>query len=384
MLVRTEGIKLSHKDKKRWRTDLLRSLRVIEYLDFSRIYDNSPVEVLEGYTVSDTETNEVFAVFKIQNTGNKEIKALSVRLLLYEGTSNIPTRRIDHTYSAERKNFGIRKMPQEQKKSFLVRCGILNELFPRNIRVGESFGESSFIKLPHSYCRKIEFEIRTVYYADGGTDVINTVSGKKYTSFRELDEDLRYAYRKLNVFYRAEEEHPIKIIPQSTDRVWLCCCGHKNLNSQAECMCCGRGKEWQLSNITEESLNTELDRIRSAHDPNYVHIHKSAAGKQLQLETEEERKKKADAVEKALANVAKQEQNRKDGKRLVVTVIVALIIFYIVATLIYNVFLSESGREGFGAQSQGGDAGENNDNRNDAPADGENAYFYNEREDFYL
>lgn len=383
-MVRTEGIKLNRKEKQRLRADLIRPLRVIEYLDFSRIYDDSPVEVIEGYTVSDKETNEVFAVFKIQNTGNKEITSLSVRLLLYEGTSNIPTRRIDHVYSAENRNLGIRKMPVEEKKPFLVRYGFKDEVLPRNIRIGESFGESSFIRLPHSYCRKIEFEIRTVYYADGSSDVINIVSGKKYTAFKELNEDLRYAYRKLNVFYRAEEDHPIKIIPQSTDRVWLCCCGHKNLSNQENCMRCGRGKEWQLNNITEASLNTELDRIRSSYDPNFIHIHKSTAGKQLQTETEEERKKKAAAVEKALENVAKQEQNRKDGRKLVITIIIALILFYVAAMFIYNVFLSEAGREGFGNQAPDGQENAAPENAGDAPAGEENAYFESGKDNYYI
>lgn len=353
-MVRTEGIKLSRKDKKRFQADMMRSLRVIEYLDFSRIYDDSSVEVLEGYTVSDRETNEVFAIFKIQNTGAKAIKALSVRLLMYEGTSNIPTKRIDHVYSATNKNFGIRELPGEDKKPLLVRLGLMDEVVPAHIRPGEIFGQLSFIKLPHSYCRKIEFEIRTAYYTDGSEDVINTVSGKKYTRFNELGEDLRYAYRKLNVFYKAEEEHPIKIIPQATDRVWLCCCGRKNLNTVEKCVTCGRGKDWQLDNITEESLNTELDRIRSSDDPYFVHLHKHTAGKQLNVESDEDRKSKAEAVERAWANVAKQEQRKKQIKRRIIIAIIVIAIACALSSVVFTYILDNVGRGGLNGDVEAG------------------------------
>lgn len=332
-LVRTEGIKLSRKEKQKLREDLIRPLRVIEYLDFSRIYEDCPVEVLEGYTVTDKETNEVFGIFKIQNTSKKNIKALTVRLLLYEGNSNIPTKRIDWVYSAEKHSFGIRKPLKEEKQSFLVRWGLKDEVVPAYIRPGESFGESMLIKLPYSYCRKMEFEIRSVEYTDGEKQDIKIVSGKKYTAFKELDEDLRYAYSKLNIYMRNEEAHPIKLIPQSTNSVWLCCCGTKNLAERDKCVSCGRDKNWQLNNLTESTLNEELNKIRNSHDPYYVHRHRVEAGKQLQIESEEERIKKAEAVEKALANVAKQEQNRKDGRQVVVLLSILLVLLYIIGTV---------------------------------------------------
>lgn len=377
-MVKTEGIKLSKKDKERIRQDLIRPLRVIEYLDFSRIYDNAPVEVIEGYTVADTDTGECFAVFKIQNTSGKELAAVNVRLLLYEGKSNIPTRRIDYTYKAENKNLGIRYMPEERKKPLAVRLGLASEKVPRQLRTGESFGEGTLIKLPYSYCRKLEFELRSVEYTDGTKEVINIVSGKKYTAFKELDEDLRYAYTKLNVFYRHEEEHPIKNIPQASDKVWLCCCGNKNLKEQPKCIRCGRDMEWQLNNITEETLNNELDRIRASGDLDYTHRHKVEAGKQLSVESEEERKRKAAAVEKALKNVAQQEKNRKDGRRLVLLLILVLVVLYFVLqyafAMIEEFSVKENGNEsGNGAQT---DNNGGNDGGDDAPPPTEVEYNY--------
>lgn len=317
--MRTLGVKINRADKRRIKNDIARPLRVIENLDFSRIYENVPVEVIEGYTVADSDTYECFAVFKIQNTGDKDIKALDVRLLLYEGMANIPTRRIDFTYKAERNFFGRRYMPSDKnKKSLLEKMGIKEETVPPYIRKGECFGEGMLISLPKSYCRKLEFEIRTVHYTDGTSAVINVISGKKYTFFKELDDDMHYAYSKINVFARAEENHPIKIIPQTTDRVWLCCCGRKNLTDDAVCANCGREKDWQLKNITENSLENELKKIRDSADPVFVHLHKTTAGKQLTIESEEERKKKAEAFERSLQKVAEQERIKEHKKRMII------------------------------------------------------------------
>ncbi len=365
-MIRTEGIKLTKKEKQRIREDMMRPLRVIEYLDFSRIYDNSPVEVLEGYTVTDTDTGEVFGIFKIQNTSKKDIKALTVRLYLYEGTSNIATRRIDWIYSAQHKSFGIRKMQNEPKETFLQRYGLRDKLVPPYIREGESFGESALIKLPYSYCRKIEFEVRRVVFADGEIEDVNIISGRKYTAFKELDEDLRYAYSKLNIYMRREEAHPIKLMPQTSNRVWLCCCGTKNLIDAKTCVSCGRDKEWQLNTLTKQRLDTELDRIKSSHDPNYVHRHRLEAGKRLEIVNEEEQIKKAEAVERALANVAKQEKNRKDGRTAIVLLLILLVVLYVIGTVIVWMVREFSGdsENGEAVEAVSGDTaneGENGD-----------------------
>lgn len=317
-IMRTDGVKLSKKDRQRIKTDASRPLRVIESLDFSRIYEDVPVEVLEGYTVTDSDTYECFAVFKIQNTGEKDISALDVRLLLYEGTANIPTRKINFSYQAAHGFFGKRTLNVENKAVKLPRIRLKRELLPPYIRHGECFGEGIYIPLPKSYCRKIEFEIRTVRFSDGTEQVVNVVSGRKYKFFKELDEDIRYAYSKINVFARAEETHPIKIIPQATSTAWLCCCGNKNLITDAVCSACGREKDWQLSNITENTLSTELDRIRSIADPVYIHLHKAKAGKPLTVESDEERKKKAAAFERSLQMVAEQEKIKERKKKMII------------------------------------------------------------------
>ncbi len=316
-MIRTEGVRLTKKDKQRMRLDAERPIRVIENLDFSRIYEGVPVEVIEGYTITDSDTSECFAVFKIQNTGEKDIKALDVRLLLYEGTANIPTKRLDFTYTAADHKWGRRSFEGDGEPSLLQKLGIKDIVLPANIRHGESFGEGVFIPIPKNYCRKLEFEIRTIHFADNSSMTVNIISGKKYTFFRELDEDMRYAYRKMNVFARAEEEHPIKLIPQATDKVWLCCCGRKNLVSAPTCADCGREKDWQLQNITEKSLERELDGIRASGDPEFIHRHRVQAGKQLVIESDEERKKKAKAFEETLEKLAEQERIKRHNQKMI-------------------------------------------------------------------
>lgn len=321
--MRTVGVKLTRADKQRIKADLTRSLRVIENLDFSRIYEDVPVEVIEGYTVTDSDTYECFAVFKIQNTGDKDIKALDVRLLLYEGKANIPTRRINFTYKAEHNYFGRRTMPSDKEKvSVLEKIGLKQKTLTPYIRQGECFGEGVLISIPKSYCRKIEFEIRTVHYTDGTSVAVNVISGKQYKFFKELDDETRYAYGKINVYAMAEEKHPIKIIPQSTSRVWLCCCGRKNLSTEEVCANCGRERDWQLNNITENTLENELKKIRDVADPGFIHLQKSKAGKQLTIESEEERKKKAEAIELSLKKVAEQQRIEEHKKRMLIPKII--------------------------------------------------------------
>ncbi len=329
-MVKTQGIKLSRKEKQRMKEDALRPLRVIERLDFSRIYDDAPVEVIEGYTVTDTETNEVFGVFKMQNTAKEELRSLAVRLLLYEGTSNIATRKIDFVYSAAAKSLGKRTMPVEEEQSLPVRLGIKAQVLPQNIRQGETFGDGVLIPLPKGYCRKMEFEIRTVEYADGRKEDIKIVSGRKYTAFSELNDELRYAYSKMNVYRRQEAAHPIKNIPQQSERVWLCCCGHKNLIAAKKCAKCDRDKDWQLANLTESSLNSQLEKLKDTHDPGYVHTKKVAASPRLDVISAEERRRRAQAAEAAKKRVERQEENKRDGRTVVILLVLLMVFLFII------------------------------------------------------
>lgn len=336
-MERTVGVVLSSKRKKEIKEDRQKIYRVIERLDFSRIYESSPVEILEGYTVSEAETHKCFATFRIQNTKDKDILSLKVRLLCYD-TANIPSLRIPFEYCAENGTLGIREYNEEKSESLaskvLTYLGLKTEIYPKAIRHGEIFGSTVFIPLPGNYCRKLELEIMSVVYSDGTEEKVGLVSGKKYKTFSQLNDDLRFAYGKVNVYLKAEEEHPIRVIPQQGENVWLCCCGEKNLKNVEICVSCGRERDWQFSNITENLLHEKYEKIKSTDDPEFIHRNKLKATPRLVIENDEEKQKKIEAFEKALENVARQEEERLHRKRMIVPKIaLCLALFYLLAFL---------------------------------------------------
>lgn len=337
-MERTVGVSLSSKRKKEIKEDRQKIYRVIERLDFSRIYESSPVEVLEGYTVSEAETHKCFATFRIQNTKEKDILSLKVRLLCYDN-ANIPSLRIPFEYCAENGTLGIREYKEDKSEKLLdkllLHFGLKSEVFPKSIRHGEVFGSTVFIPLPGNYCRKLELEIMSVVYSDGTEEEIRIVSGKKYKPFAQLNDDLRFAYGKVNIYLKAEEEHPIRIIPQQGENVWLCCCGEKNLKNVENCVSCGRERDWQFANITENLLHEKYEKIKTTDDPEFIHRNKLKATPRLVIENDEEKQKKIEAFEKALENVAKQEEERLHRKRMIVPkIIFCVALFYLLAFLL--------------------------------------------------
>ena len=94
----TEAVPYTPKQRKEMRKNLLRTFRVVEYFDFSGVLPDSPVQVNEGYIISDLETHELFASFAFQNTSGKQIMSLDIRLLLYQN-ANVPYEKKSFTYS---------------------------------------------------------------------------------------------------------------------------------------------------------------------------------------------------------------------------------------------------------------------------------------------
>lgn len=72
--TRSETLKRVHRDR-------LRRLRVLEYLDNSAVFADSPVEIKESYAVSDRDTGETFLVLIFRCLSEKPLEALDVRLL---------------------------------------------------------------------------------------------------------------------------------------------------------------------------------------------------------------------------------------------------------------------------------------------------------------
>ena len=163
---------------KRQREDQMRSFRVVRYLDFPSIMSGSPVEVTEGFIVSDRESCEVFASFVFKNVGEKALFGLKIRLLFYQN-QNIPYLKSDFVYSHNDFRFGMIAAPSGK------RYGIRESNKRVSVKSGESFGAHVFIPLPESYFTKLEVKICSVEYTGGEKQEISS-GGNKFIHDQRL------------------------------------------------------------------------------------------------------------------------------------------------------------------------------------------------------
>ena len=63
---------------KRQKDDRMRALRVVKYLEYPFILPDSPVEIEEGFIVSDSDTYDVFASFIVKNVSEHPIQKLNI------------------------------------------------------------------------------------------------------------------------------------------------------------------------------------------------------------------------------------------------------------------------------------------------------------------
>lgn len=311
------------KDKiKKQKYDRMRSLRVVKYLEYPFILLDSPVELDEGYIVSDMDTYDVFASFIFKNVSERPLRKLNIRIACYLN-QNIPYTNIDFTYSHDELTFGI-----------ISKDGVNLKLKESNARVtvekSENFGACVYIPLPESYFTKMEVILVSVEYAGGQIVELNTLVAGNSRRYSELDNISKIVYTRVNIYKSAEEKFPTKVIPQFGNTVWLCCCGNKNPSSSDACEKCGREKAWQEKSVSAEVL--EETRNRMVSDPTERVLHDKSRFKQNKhLENEAENEKKIEEYEKAMKNIAYEEQ-RKHRRQimLIPKIILAIAVFYLV------------------------------------------------------
>ncbi len=322
----------TRKQRKAFKKNLQRSFRVIEYFDVSGIIPDCPVQVNEGYIISDSDTHELFASFSFQNSSDKAIKSLDIRLFFYQ-SANVPYEKRSFTYSYSGMTFGIRKGTPMPKKSFFG-----HTVYPDTIAVGESFGRSAYIRIPDSYFRKIELEISKVTFEDGTSVSPKLIVKNHSTPMNRLGDEALYAFSRLNIYAESEEVYPTAVIPQFGMNAWLCCCGHKNLATSEKCERCRRDRDWQKNAFDEKTLSDKVVELKAAND--YYRNDKSKYDQSRKFETEEELQRKAKEYEKVMNHVAEQERKKaRDFKMLFpkILLLVALILgIALICQLIIN------------------------------------------------
>lgn len=293
----------------RQKHDRMRSLRVVKYLEYPFILPDSPVEIEEGYIVSDRDTYDVFASFIFKNITEKSLRKLNVRVNCYLN-QNIPYTHIDFEYSHDLLTFGI-----ISKDDVDLKFKEANKKL--TINKSESFGSCVYIPLPESYFTKIELVLLSVEYAGGEVVDINTVVAGDSKKYKDLDDITKMVYSRVNIYRSAEEKYPTKVMPQFGNTVWLCCCGNKNPNVSDVCEKCGREKEWQKKSIVNEIL--EETKTQIVNDPKEVTLHDKSRFKQNKyLESKEETQRKIEQYEKAMKNIANEEKYNEARKLMII------------------------------------------------------------------
>lgn len=315
--------KFSKETIQRQKIDRERTLRVVKYIDYPFVLNDCPVELEEGYIVSDRITCEVFASFVFKNVSENLIRSLDIRLACYNN-QNIPYLNIDFKYSQNELTFGI-----------ISKNGIDMKLKDANqrsyIATSESFGSCVFIPIPESYFTKMDIIIRSVEFVSGEKIVLNKVVAGDSSRFNDLDDISKIVYSRVNIYQAAEERYPTVVIPQFNEKVWLCCCGNKNPNSCDVCEKCGREKEWQQENISRQKFEETRDRM--VKDPREVTLHDKSKFKQNKmLENRDEVHKKIEQYEKAIKNVARTEKIQQRRRLMLIPkIILALLVIVLIA-----------------------------------------------------
>lgn len=333
---------VSKESIERQKVDKDRALRVVKYIDYPFLLPDSPIELEEGYIVSDRQTCEVFASFIFKNISERPIQKLNIRLECYQN-QNIPYLHIDFTYSQADLTFGI-----ISKNGVDMKLRDANQ--KRFIEKSETFGSCVFIPIPESYFKKMEVVLVSVEYINGDLEMINTVVAGDTKRYRELDDISKRVYTRVNIYQAAEERFPTVVIPQFGSKGWLCCCGNKNPDSCSECEKCGREKEWQKNNVSHVALQETKRRIVS--DPREIAFHDKSKFKQNKfLENDSDVQKKIEQYEKAMRNVALEEQRREKRRMMLIPKIIAVILVFVLivfAIRLFDTLKGQSSVEGGG------------------------------------
>ncbi len=316
---------------KRQKMDIHRPLRVVKYIDYPFVLEDSPVELDEGYIVSDRDTCQVFACFIFKNVGERPIRKLDICVSCYLN-QNIPYENIEFTYSAQDLTFGIINKNGEDMK--------LRDANERTfIEKSEAFGSCVFIPIPEAYFKKLEVVISSVEYINGDEEKLDLLVAGDGMRYSDLDQMSKLVYSRMNIYVAAEEKFPTKVVPQFGNRVWLCCCGTKNPIGDEICEKCGREKTWQMESVS--SVAIEESKKKMIADPTERSMHdKSRFAQNKYLENDADIQQKIKQYEKAMENIAAEEKRRERNMMMVVPKMIfwVLGVYLLVSVLQYIAF----------------------------------------------
>ena len=325
--------------KRRQKTDLMRSLRIVKDFGFHYILNGSPVEPTEGYVLSDRDDCLVFASFVFRNISEKRIRTLTVRIDFYY-YQNIPYTSVVFCYSKDNMSFGI---INENNKELKIAKSNKREF----IEKGASFGKNVYIPLPESPFTKMRAVLEAVEYSDGSTEkleiALNGV-GKTYTS---LDRITQKAYDAANIYKFQERVFPTKNLPQFGKSSWLCCCGYKNPVKYEKCEKCSREKAVQQRLLSESAIEDKKKELVSVSS-NIKYHDKTRFPQNKYLENKQDKLKKAEAIKQSRERLKQLQNERRKKERAWLTkgiVILSLFWALFIGIVVFMVLI-DPGKDG--------------------------------------
>lgn len=247
----------------------------------------SPIVIEAGALQKDNQTGSVLAQIKMKNISAKVIKAVKVKLTLFDVASNV------------------------------LADGVEQQYLDLKVVRDESFGSKSAIRLKESTTRSFAVNIIEVVFEDGsvwsGTANPWETLGEPTTLIDYFNDD------ELVKQFELKYGSPCHNVLLEEKDLWYCTCGAINKDNEAKCHKCGKSlkalKELDISALqSEKEKRLEEERILA--------------------EEQAERKRKEAEIAKIKAD-AKKKRTKKVAA--IVTPIVAVLA--VVFMLVYNMIL---------------------------------------------
>ena len=182
----------------------------------------SPVLILAGSLLKDTETGKILGQFKFLNVSSMMIKALMIRINAYD----ISSRQVD----------GISEF----------------QYLDLNVHSGVSFGDQTAVFLPEVTTRSIKVECTCVVFQDGTT--WNMPENAQWCRLPEQQPLFDVLNRQHIDQYRRDVCLEAKWVPLEYDDLWLCTCSHINPQGSSCCRGCNEMKTTVFEALNEETL----------------------------------------------------------------------------------------------------------------------------------
>lgn len=303
-------------------------LKIIDELEFNFVFENCPVQVLRGRTVSDIETGKIYLSLDFLNVAEKAITGIGFQIFFYDG-KNLPFDKPDFFFDL--KNVPPEASVADKKPIKHLKSADKNALF----------GNDYFIELTDRYFKKIDIGITEATFADGSRETYHAVSRSEYSSFDALNVAEITAYKDINIYAEAEENHPAKVIPTRDELTWVCCCGAKNPADAPKCAVCARERDWQFKNLTVENLDKVIDDYNNSDIARRHRVSelrsKAISNSNFSAQQKEENERRArEGIERAERQQKEAETRRKRIISIVFIWLVVLAAYLVISNITHG------------------------------------------------